>query len=83
MIKVKVYGYLRGALGKAEFEVDKSETKVKDILNLISSQNDELNLSHLSMLILINGVEISNLNRVDTIVRSGDEITLVPITHGG
>jgi molybdopterin converting factor small subunit len=84
MIKVKAYGHLAKALGKAELEIDKSEIKVKDILALItSSDTNKSRFSPLTVLIAINGVEISALNREDTIVKSGDELTLIPITHGG
>lgn len=84
MIKVKVYGYLVRAMGKAELEIDKSEMKVKEILSLISSSKDiKFNLSPLTMLIAVNGVEISALNKEDTVVKSGDEVAFIPITHGG
>ncbi|MGB9777900.1 MAG: MoaD/ThiS family protein [Candidatus Bathyarchaeales archaeon] len=34
-------------------------------------------------LILVNGKEISVLNGLETLVKDGDEIVLVPIIHGG
>jgi molybdopterin converting factor small subunit len=84
MIKVKAYGHLGRALGKKEFEIDKNEIKVKDILALITSSSDsKFRISPLTILIVVNGVEISALNQEDTIVKSGDELALIPITHGG
>jgi len=34
-------------------------------------------------LILLNGVEINNLDGLETEVREGDVITLLPVVHGG
>jgi molybdopterin synthase sulfur carrier subunit len=34
-------------------------------------------------LILVNGREISVLNGLETLVKDGDEIVLVPVIHGG
>jgi len=34
-------------------------------------------------LILVNGREVSTLKGLDTEIRKGDVITLLPITHGG
>ncbi|MCP8312838.1 MAG: MoaD/ThiS family protein [archaeon] len=81
MIKVRAYGHIGKALGKEELEIDKEEIRVRDILELISSSN--FKLSPLTMLITINGVEISALNKEDTIIKSGDKVVLIPITHGG
>jgi len=82
MIKVRAYGYIGKALGKEELEIDKEEVRVKDILELITSSSN-FKLSSLTMLITINGVEISALDKEDTIVKSGDKVVLIPITHGG
>ncbi|KON33232.1 MAG: hypothetical protein AC479_05270 [miscellaneous Crenarchaeota group-6 archaeon AD8-1] len=69
-----------------------NETSIKDLINLIininprikdiiiSSQNNEF---HLNSLILINGVEISVLNGLETKLSDKDEITFIPIIHGG
>ena len=67
-------------------------TSIKDLINLIininprikdiiiSSQNNEF---HLNSLILINGVEISVLNGLETKLSDKDEITFIPVIHGG
>lgn len=82
MIKVRAHGHIGRALGKEELEIDKEEIKVKEILELITSSSN-FKLSPLTMLITINGVEISALDKEDTIVKSGDKVALIPITHGG
>ncbi len=34
-------------------------------------------------LILVNGIEAHNLEGVKTIIEEGDELTLIPVIHGG
>lgn len=82
MIKIKAHGHIARALGKEEFEINKEEMRVRDILELITSSSN-FKPSPLTMLITVNGVEISALDKEDTIVRSGDKVAFIPITHGG
>jgi molybdopterin converting factor small subunit len=39
--------------------------------------------SRASMLVMVNGKEISILKGMDTVVHDGDELVLVPVLHGG
>ena len=43
----------------------------------------ELNDPRLNALILVNGRDISVLNGMNTILKDGDELTIVPVVHGG
>lgn len=43
----------------------------------------ELDQPKTSMLILVDGKEISVLNGLDTVIKDGDEIVFVPVLHGG
>lgn len=36
-----------------------------------------------SMLVLVNGKEISVLNGFETAIKDGDEVVFVPVVHGG
>ena len=55
-----------------------TKPNVKEIL--ISTQNNEFQLNSL---ILVNGVEISVLNGLETELSDKDEVTLIPVIHGG
>ncbi|NWG08952.1 MAG: MoaD/ThiS family protein [Nitrososphaerales archaeon] len=83
MIRVKAYGHIGRALGRAELEIDRDEIRVRDLLDLITSSEGRFTPSLLTMLVTVNGVEISALDREDTIVKSGEEVILIPVTHGG
>jgi molybdopterin synthase sulfur carrier subunit len=43
----------------------------------------ELQEPKTSMLILVNGKEISVLNGLETMIKDGDEVVFVPVVHGG
>lgn len=81
MIRVRALGFIATALGRAEIELPVNSTKVSDLLTLLSKDADVLRGN--STLIAVNGVEISALDRRDTILKSGDEVILIPISHGG
>ena len=90
---VNFIGSLRNFFEKGNITFNyENETSIKDLINLIininprikdiiiSSQNNEF---HLNSLILINGVEISVLNGLETKLSDKDEITFIPVIHGG
>jgi molybdopterin converting factor small subunit len=56
----------------------KTKSDVKGIL--ISQQGDVIRLNSL---VLVNGVEISVLDGLNTKLTNGDEITFIPVIHGG
>jgi molybdopterin converting factor small subunit len=35
------------------------------------------------MLVLVNGKEISVLDRLETLIKDGDEVVFIPVVHGG
>jgi molybdopterin synthase sulfur carrier subunit len=43
----------------------------------------ELGEPRTSMLVLVNGKEISVLQGLETVIKDGDEVVFVPVLHGG
>lgn len=92
-LTVKFIGALRHLSGKSLFTFGFEEgISVKGLLERISREMPELkhtfsdvglNDSKSNSLILVNGREISVLSGYSTNLRDGDEITLVPVIHGG
>lgn len=86
MTKIKAVGHLRTELGEDEIEIEKVLT-VKDVLDEITTfllkNNVMFKLSRTNTLIIVNGVEISALNGESTLLKSDDEVVLVPVSHGG
>ena len=81
MIKIKALGNIKSLLGKSNLVIDKEEMKIKELLKIIAQSQKSITLNNL--LILVNGVEISVLDGENSVIKSGDEVILIPALHGG
>ncbi len=57
-----------------------------DLATLLKELNlkiEHQQITRANTLILINGIEISALNGDKTKLKEGDNITLIPVSHGG
>ena len=59
----------------------KRNSTVKNVVQKLAGS--EINDVWLNALVLVNGKEISVLNGLKTMVSDGDEIVLLPVSHGG
>jgi molybdopterin synthase sulfur carrier subunit len=92
-ITVKFIGALRHISGVDELALNGEEgTSIRALMNEITKEDPELKQSLIDQqledprpnaLILVNGREISVLNGLDTSLKDGDEVVLVPVVHGG
>jgi MoaD family protein len=92
-ITVKFIGALRHISGVDELALNDEEgTSIRTLMNEITKEDPELKQSLIDQqledprpnaLILVNGREISVLNGLDTSLKDGDEVVLVPVVHGG
>lgn len=85
MIKVKTIGSIEKILGNNLFTFDKDSIPLQDVIKILYKLDMEKNdfSSILSdIIIAINGIALSN-GFDDLILESGDEVTLIPISHGG
>jgi len=92
-VTVKFFGIFHSVSGKDKVTLEfKDAVPLKKVINklveavpklqktLTSPESEDLKSS---TLIIINGKEISVLNGLKTEVKDGDNIVLVPVTHGG
>lgn len=92
-VRIKFVGVFRVASGANEMLVElKKPSNVGDVIQrLLGSSHrlksvlvdPELEDPRVNALILVNGVEISVLEGLETPVESEDEIVVVPVAHGG
>jgi molybdopterin synthase sulfur carrier subunit len=92
-ITVKFVGALRHVSGSGELALDcKGDISIRALINEITKEMPALKRSLIDQqledprpnaLILVNGREISVLNGLETNLKDGDEIVLVPVVHGG
>jgi molybdopterin synthase sulfur carrier subunit len=92
-ITVKFVGALRHVSGAGELALDcKGDISIRVLINEITKEMPALKGSLIDQqledprpnaLILVNGREVSVLNGLETKLKDGDEIVLVPVVHGG
>ena len=92
-LSIKFIGAFRHLSGKKELTINFQDGySIKSIVDSISQEipqlkrtfcDQELNNSKSNSLILVNGKEISVLDGYETKLEDGDEITFVPVVHGG
>ena len=92
-VRARLLGVFRGLSGRNQIilrlEKPTIGSAVQSLAKLFPIElrrlliDPELNDPRPNALILLNGREISALNGLETPVSDGDEITLVPVSHGG
>ena len=93
-VKVRLLGVFRGLSGRGQLliELEKPAVVREVVQKLIESFppefnrvliDPELNDPRPNALILVNGKEVGVLEGLETEVKEGDEIVLIPVSHGG
>jgi molybdopterin synthase sulfur carrier subunit len=92
-IAIKFIGSLRHVLGTGELALScKSYVAIRELMNEIIKELPELKRSLIDQqfgdprpnaLVLVNGREISVLDGLETKLKDGDEVVLIPFVHGG
>lgn len=92
-VRIKLLGVFGRAYGthRVKLRIGKDES-IKKVIRRIAESSEELRRVLIdpvlespapNAVILINGKEISALDGLETPVADGDEITLIPVVHGG
>jgi molybdopterin converting factor small subunit len=86
-VKVRLFGSLRPVNAPREIEVELPvDSKMIDLIETLSKDYPEVaeTLRNTSMsLIMLGGIEVGNLEGLETKISEGSEVVLVPVTHGG
>lgn len=89
VVNVKLYGSLEKLAGNkiVEVKIEKeAELKIilKKLIELIGKEEFKNALeSSSNYVIFVNGIEASALNKLNTLVKDGSEVVIVPVAHGG
>jgi len=94
MVRVVMYGIFRKISGVEELKLNLKGKPVglKDLLETLRTRLPELGDTLIdpelkdpspNALILVNGREINVLNGLRTLIHDEDEVTLIPVLHGG
>jgi len=84
MIKVRAVGTVGSDLGKSLFHIKKESIVLRELIQNIfgMKRTSEYSRAKSDLLIVVNGAAI-NEKSDDMILVRGDEVILIPITHGG
>jgi molybdopterin converting factor small subunit len=84
LITLKLLGGVKFAMGKTSLVIDKSQSTVKEIIEELKNQSRNTKiLNEQNLIITVNGVDSSVTGGKETVIRSGDILTIVTIIHGG
>ena len=92
-VEVRLLGVFRGLAGIDRLSLEVERSNVKNMIKVLAGFfpteakrlliDPDLDDPRPNALILLNGREINVLNGLETEVTDGDEITLIPVVHGG
>ncbi len=84
MITIRLLGGAKKAVGKSSTTILQPRLSISQVINLLSRNAKEPDLLNpANLLIAVNGVESSSLDGNETIIQSGDIVTIVSVVHGG
>jgi sulfur-carrier protein len=84
MIKLELLGGVKKAVGRSSVILEEASLPISEILMLLRRNVKEPGVLTLNnILVAVNGVESSSLDGADTVVESGDTVTIVTVAHGG
>lgn len=88
-MKIELVGPLKKTAGLNELRLKINEkTRLSEALNMLPEQIKKRILDPRGnilpeIIVLVNGVEVKSLGLENTYVKDEDEITIIPIIHGG
>lgn len=85
MITIKFLGGARKSFSKEKMLLDKNLITVDELLNyLVSKKPTNTNDFDLNNIIVaVNGADSSSMHGKSTMLKDGDEVSIIPIIHGG
>lgn len=93
VVSVKFIGSFRSLSGKNMLELRlEGSSSLREVVKMIAEELPKLEPAltdpesenpKTDVLVLVNGKEMSVLDRFETIIKDGDELVFVPIVHGG
>jgi len=84
LITLKLLGGVKFAIGKNSLVIDKSQSTVEEIIEELKNEAIEPKLlNEKNLMVSVNGIDSSVTGGKETVIKTGDVITIVTIIHGG
>ena len=84
-IIVRAFGHAAATLGTKELSLETPSLTIDQLLAKLNDSigDDSVHLSKETILIAVDGVEISAIDGDDTLIQEPSTVSLIPISHGG
>ncbi|MEP0825512.1 MAG: MoaD/ThiS family protein [Nitrososphaera sp.] len=84
MIKIRLLGGAKKAVGKPQVSLDMPAASIAEILKFLTGiSNDARLLQPSNLIIAVNGVDSAAIQGQQTVAKTGDIVTIVTVVHGG
>jgi molybdopterin converting factor small subunit len=84
MIKIRLLGGAKKAVGNSSLVLDRAQASVSEVLKFLQAISCEPKLLNSDNLIIaVNGVDSQALRGLETVAIEGDTVTIVTVVHGG
>jgi molybdopterin converting factor small subunit len=84
MIKIRLLGGAKKAVGSSSLEFDRVQSTVSDVLvHLQKIAKEPRLLQPGNLIVAVNGVDSQAISGPDTKISDGDTVTVVTVVHGG
>jgi sulfur-carrier protein len=84
LITLKLLGGVKFAMGKTSMVINKSQATIREIIEELKNESRHTKiLNEQNLIITVNGVDSSITGGKETVIKSGDILTIVTIIHGG
>jgi sulfur-carrier protein len=84
LITLKLLGGVKFAMGNTSMVIHKSQATIKEIIEELKNESRHTKiLNEQNLIITVNGVDSSITGGKETVIKSGDILTIVTIIHGG
>ena len=87
MIRLRFMGHIRTSMGKEETDIEVDEISVDGLFGMLRAaqpQGLEHGFTKFNTLMVVNDMEVfSAASQRDRLLRGGDDVLLVPFSHGG
>lgn len=84
MIKIRLLGGAKKAVGNSSLVLDRAQASVSEVLKFLQAISCEPKLLNSDNLIIaVNGVDSQALLGPETVAIEGDTVTIVTVVHGG
>ena len=85
MITVKFFGGAKKSFQKDSLQIPKNELTIDDLMVYLveNKPSETVNFDINNVLVAVNGIDSSALNKNFTKIKDGDIISIIPVIHGG